>query len=293
MSIKGSLTKVLAGAAVVVASATAADVSAQSSEDNWVPGKRTTELVNSIEENEEATARLREGNARLSEEIDRLSEETKERIANTESAQFYLDHGYNEEVKKNVKVNFASHFPSGKPITQSMYEVGASVAKKSSAPQVVILVVRDPNETLSVKSGNRSSNTEYEQKVINMATNVSNSFEDPQAKVMLALAVAQEDGINTSPGDILFYINDRVRHHSPTSEDNKDLDEDDFIRNVAYHLGYQFSSGGYKLDQDQVLEILEAKRKARDDLAAGGSSSGGGAADDTVAHPQNFADNGL
>lgn len=162
-----------------------------------------------------------------------------------------------------------------------MYEVGASLAKKSAAPQVVILVVRDPDDALTLRSGNRFSNTEYEQKIVDMAKNVSNSFEDPQAKVLLMLAVAQEGKINTRPGDVLFYINDRVDHFSPASENYKGVGEDRFIRDVALYLEHQFSTGHYKLSQSAFLEALgldslEERRVSNND-ATGTSSSAGDA----------------
>lgn len=94
---------------------------------------------------------------------------------------------------------------------------------------------------------------------------MSNSFEDPQAKVLLMLAVAQEGKINTRPGDVLFYINDRVDHFSPASENYKGVGEDRFIRDVALSLEHQFSTGHYKLSQSAFLEALGLIALKRDE----------------------------
>ena len=261
----------LASVAVIVATS-ASDVSAQSPEEtDKTSYDQIMESVDSIEEKQLEIERIR----------------------------FYREHGYAQEARKNVRVNFASHFGSGEAITQSMYEVGASMAKKSSAPQVVILIVRDPEEALTLRSGNRFSNTDYEQKVIDMARNVSNSFEDPQAKVLLTLAIAQEDGINTRPGDILFYINDRVDHFSPTGDNYKDLDEDQFIRDIALSLGYQFDTGRYRLTEAQLAEGLHSKDEGRVTRDTSGSSSGdtGSSGDagssDKAVRPPIIADNSM
>lgn len=261
----------------------ATDVAAQQPEEKKASYDQIMETVASIEALQLETARLRE-----------------QRMAIEASDKFKFEHGYTEEVKKHVRVNFASHFPSGEAITQSVYEYAASVAKKPSAPQVVILVVRARGEeALTLRTGNRFSNTEYEQKIVDMARNVSNSFEDPQAKVLLTLAVEQEDKINTSPGDILFYINGRVDHFSPTGEDYKDLDEDQFIREVAFTLGHQFSTGHYKLSQSELLEALgidDEGRMSRNDNMGSRSSSGDtggtGDGDKSVSTPV-LADNSM
>ncbi len=275
MSLGGSLKSALAGVALVVAGGVT-DVVAQQPE-----GKEQASY----------------------DQILRTVDEVEVLQLELEHLKFYNDHGYAQEVRKNVRVNFASHFPSGEAITQSMYEVGASLAKKSTAPQIVILVVRDPNEALTLRSGNRFSNTEYEQKIVDMARNVSNSFEDPQAKVLLMLAIAQESKINTHPGDILFYINDRVSHFSPSSEDYNGQTEDQFIRDVALSLGHQFSTGHYKLSQAQMTDTLDVGdegRVSRNDAEGNSFSAGdsgdtgdaGGSGDQTVSAPI-LADNSI
>ena len=274
MSLGGSLKSALAGVALVVAGGVT-DVAAQQPEEKEASYDEILRSVDNIEA--------------MQLEIERLK--------------FYNDNGYAQEVRKNVRVNFASHFPSGEAITQSMYEVGASLARKPTAPQVVILVVRDPNEALTLRSGNRFSNTEYEQKIVDMARNVSNSFEDPQAKVLLMLAVAQEDKINTNPGDILFYINDRVSHFSPSSEDYNGQTEEQFIRDVALSLGHQFSTGHYKLSQAQMpdtLDVGDEGRVSRNDVEGNSLPAGdsgdtgevGGSGDQTV-NPPILADNSI
>lgn len=272
MSLGGSLKGVLAGVAMIVAGGITDAAAQQPEGGDQASYDKIVSTVDSIEADQLELERLR----------------------------FYREHGYAQEVKKNVRVNFASHFPSGQAITQSMYEVGASMAKKSTTPQVVILVVRDPNEALTLRSGNRFSNTEYEQKISDMARNVSNSFEDPQAKVLLMLAIAQEDKIDTHPGDILFYINDRVDHFSTTSDNYDGLNEDQFIRDVAFALGDQFSTGNYKLSQSQLsdtLKVGDAGRVSRNDAIGNSSSTGdsgdaGGTGDKTVMPPV-LADNSM
>lgn len=209
-------------------------------------------------------------------------------VDDIEAAEFYKDHGYDRAVQKSVKVNFASHFPSGEAITQSMYELTASVAKGASAPQVVVLIVRDPNDDLTLRTGNRFSNTAYEQKIIDMVTNVSNSFADPQARVLLALAVAQEEKIKSFPGDVLFYVNNRISYFSPGSERYKDLDEDRFIREVAMNLGRQFAGDNYKLTRSESLEKVGLSRNApTEGHSSSGDGTGGdaGGSGDKTTHP--------
>ena len=270
MSIRGSLRGILSGVAgaAMMMGVGVTDVSAQT-DDNKSVNDSIMQSVETIEKND-----------------------------------FYKEHGYDRAVKKNVKVNFASHFPSGQAITQSMYEIFASTLQKSGKPQVVMLIVRDPNADLNLREGNRFSNTAYEQKVIDMARNVSNSFEDPDAKVLLAFAVAQEDKINTSPGDILLYINDRIAGYSPASDNYKELSEDRFIRAVAASLGYQFSTGDYKLDKDQWLKTANDEGQHRDatpsrhastSSSSGSGDAGGdaGAGSTDVAPPVLLVDNSM
>ncbi len=232
MSVKGSIESALAGVAMLTMVA-GTDVQAQSSEDS----KKVT------------------------------SAEIMEKVDTLDRAYFYLDNGYTKEVHKNVKVNFASHFPSGKPITQSVYEAGARMAKKPTAP-VVALIVRDPNESLSLRSGNRFSNTDYEQKVLDMLTNVSNSVADPQAKVLMALAVEQERKIKSSADDVVLYVNDRTYGFSRDDDKYKNMSEDQFVARVAAHLHDFLSSGEYKLSNDELAEKLrsEGRIAGKDDV---------------------------
>ncbi|PCJ95849.1 MAG: hypothetical protein COA45_11725 [Zetaproteobacteria bacterium] len=250
MSIRGSLKGILSGVAgaAMMMGVGVTDVSAQT-DDNKSVNDSIMQSVETIEKND-----------------------------------FYKEHGYDRAVKKNVKVNFASHFPSGQAITQSMYEIFASTLQKSGKPQVVMLIVRDSSADLDLREGNRFSNTAYEQKMIDMARNVGNSFSEPDAKVVLAFAVAQEEKIKTSPGDILFYINDRVDYYSPASDRYKGLSEDRFIREVAMSLGHEFSTGRYKLSQQQVFDTLDAKTGdviSRDTTSSKRVSSSSGSGDTT------------
>ncbi len=252
MSVKGSIKSALAGVAMLTMVG-GTDVQAQSSEDS----KKVT-------------------SAEIMEQVDTL-----------DRAYFYLDNGYTKEVHKDVKVNFASHFPSGKPITQSVYEAGARVAKKPTAP-VVALIVRDPNESLSLRSGNRFSNTGYEQKVLDMLTNVSNSLVDPQAKVLMALAVEQESKIKSSANDIILYVNDRTYGFSRDNDKYKNMSEDQFVARVAAHLHDFLSTGNYKLSSDELGEKLrsEGRIAGKGDLkddATNVSYIDGGKSDPTLA----------
>lgn len=236
MSIKGSIKSALAGVAMLTMVG-GTDVQAQSMTDA-----------------EKATS------AKIMRQLDSL-----------EKDHFYLENGYHNEVKKNVKVNFASHFPSGKPITQSVYEAGARVAKKPTAP-VVALIVRDADESLAVRSGNRFSNTGYEQQVLDMLTNVSNSLADPQAKVLMALAVEQEDNIKSNPNDVILYVNDRVYGFDRDSDKYKDMNDDQFVGRLAAHVHYFLSTGNYKLSNDELDDKLRRQGRLSsksDDVESG------------------------
>lgn len=225
MSIKGSVKSALAGVAMLTMVG-GADVQAQSSDET------------------------------RKSQVDQIMKT----VDSLEKDYFYLDNGYHNEVKKNVKVNFASHFPSGKPITQSVYEAGARVSKKPKGT-VVALIVRDQDEKLALRSGNRFSNTGYEQKILEMLTNVSNSLADPQAKVLMALAVEKEGKIKSNPDDVILYINDRTYGFSRDSEKYKDMSDDKFVSRVAAHLQHFLSTGNYKLSNDELGEKLRSEGK--------------------------------
>ena len=225
---------------------------------------------------------------------DQLDDQIVQTTEELRVLQDYRENGYGEAVKSR-KVNFASQWPrSGKPLTQGLAE--AILLRPQQFPQVAILVVRDQDAPLNTREGNRFPNTAYEQKFIEMAENVGNSFVDPKASVAMVLAVQQEEGIKTYPGDILVYTNDRIDYYSPTSDEYEGMDEDAFVREIAANLSYQFSTGHYQLTEQDLESKLNISRGHAQNQSGDGSSgegSGGDSAGDQSIEAPVIADNSM
>lgn len=156
---------------------------------------------------------------------------------------------------KNARVGYADNF-FGAPLTQTYFltEMQGKIDPDSNA-EVVLLVV---------KGGNKRANAQYEGAVRQMATNVSNAFAEPQAKVDFVLSVHPEEGVTnngkTMSGGILVYINDHaVQGYFPEKFSKDSMLEN--IRDVQTFLIHSFENGLYKMDNEQLGEWLEQREK--------------------------------